>query len=271
MRLALATADAAKPTKRKPSRAELRKAELNQRRIWSSARRAETGYRRALRGVAAQVGKLVDGLAPGGIVGDHWARIMSILERYAETIRPWAEAVGARMLEDVSKRDEAAWAKHSETIGRVLRKELRSAPTGNAMRGLLDEQVDLITSLPREAALRVQKLAIEEVTSGTRGEDIRKMIMRTGHVTASRAETIARTEVGRVTSVITQVRAEHVGSEAYEWDTAGDADVRKSHREMQGKIVRWDSPPTLDGLTGHAGALPNCRCIPIPILPRLGA
>lgn len=270
MSAALATADAAPQRKAKPSRAEQRKAELNQRRIWQSARRAESSYRRALRGVAAQVGKLVEGLAPLGIIGEHWRRITAILDRYAETIVPWAEAVGARMLEDVSKRDEQAWAKHSNTIGRVLRKELRTAPTGTIMRAMLDEQVALITSLPREAAMRVQKLAIEEVTNGTRGEDIRKMIMRTGHVTASRAETIARTEVGRVTSMLTQVRAEHLDSVAYEWDTAGDADVRESHKKMQGQIVRWDTPPTLDNLTGHAGALPNCRCIAIPILPRLG-
>jgi hypothetical protein len=36
---------------------------------------------------------------------------------------------------------------------------------------------------------------------------------------------------------------------------------------MNGQVVAWDDPPTLDGLTGHAGALPNCRCIPLPIIP----
>ncbi|EFO4716945.1 phage head morphogenesis protein, partial [Escherichia coli] len=37
-------------------------------------------------------------------------------------------------------------------------------------------------------------------------------------------------------------------------------DVRHSHREMEGKFVEWGKPPTLDGMTGHAGELPNCRC-----------
>jgi uncharacterized protein with gpF-like domain len=36
---------------------------------------------------------------------------------------------------------------------------------------------------------------------------------------------------------------------------------------MEGKFVRWDEPPTLDNLTGHAGALPNCRCRPEPVIP----
>ena len=31
----------------------------------------------------------------------------------------------------------------------------------------------------------------------------------------------------------------------------------------------WDSPPTLDGMKGHAGEFPNCRCYPEPVIPRL--
>ena len=36
---------------------------------------------------------------------------------------------------------------------------------------------------------------------------------------------------------------------------------------MEGKFVRWDSPPTLDGMTGHAGEFPNDRCYPEPVIP----
>jgi uncharacterized protein with gpF-like domain len=44
------------------------------------------------------------------------------------------------------------------------------------------------------------------------------------------------------------------------WRTARDGDVRASHKAMEGKQVDWNRPPTLDGMTGHAGSLPNCRC-----------
>jgi uncharacterized protein with gpF-like domain len=44
--------------------------------------------------------------------------------------------------------------------------------------------------------------------------------------------------------------------------------VRESHKAMNGKFVRWDSPPTLsDGTTTHAGQIYNCRCYPDPVLP----
>ena len=37
---------------------------------------------------------------------------------------------------------------------------------------------------------------------------------------------------------------------------------------MEGKFVSWDSPPTLDGMTGHAGEFPYCRCYPEPVIPK---
>ncbi len=40
-------------------------------------------------------------------------------------------------------------------MSRTLRREIESAPTGIVMRGLLDDQITLITSLPTEAAQRV--------------------------------------------------------------------------------------------------------------------
>jgi uncharacterized protein with gpF-like domain len=36
---------------------------------------------------------------------------------------------------------------------------------------------------------------------------------------------------------------------------------------MEGKFVTWDDPPTLDGMKGHAGQFPNCRCYPEPVIP----
>jgi hypothetical protein len=37
---------------------------------------------------------------------------------------------------------------------------------------------------------------------------------------------------------------------------------------MEGQFVKWDDPQKLDGMTGHAGEFPNCRCYPEPVVPR---
>lgn len=173
------------------------------------------------------------------------------------------------MIAEVARRDELAWAAIAKTMARALRQEIQSAPTGQLLRGYLDEQVHLITSLPLEAAQKVHEMTLAGQLTGERASTIAQRILNIGDVTASRARLIARTEVGRTASGLTQARAAHVGSEGYTWRTVHDHDVRPSHRKMEGKYVRWDAPPTLDGLTGHAGALPNCRCYPEPIVPAI--
>ena len=230
-------------------------------RLFTKARRAEGTYARRLRQLAGQIGLLIKALG-----GDD-VQLRAALANYAKTIGPWARAMAQAMLLDVSRRDESIWAARSKDMARDLRKEIQSAPTGEVFRRLMDEQVALITSLPLKAAERVHHLTIKGLEQGTRPAEIAAEIMRTGLVTKSRANLIATTEVGRAATNFTRARAEFVGSDGYLWRSVLDADVRPSHRKMEGKFVRWDSPPTLDGLTGHAGALPRCRCFPESLVP----
>lgn len=133
------------------------------------------------------------------------------------------------------------------------------------------EQVTLIKSLPLQAAQRIQDLATGTIYSGARTDEIVKEILKTGEVTEARARLIARTETSRAASNLLEARARYVGSEGYIWHTVKDMRVRHSHEEMEGKYVRWSEPPTLDGLTGHAGTTPNCRCWAEPVLPDMDA
>jgi uncharacterized protein with gpF-like domain len=62
-----------------------------------------------------------------------------------------------------------------------------------------------------------------------------------------------------------------VGSNQYRWHNSGDGAVRHSHKiykgkKLQGMIFSWDAPPTLDdGMTGHPGTFPRCRCFAEPV------
>lgn len=230
-------------------------------------RKAEVHYASRLREIARQVGNLVRGYSDGETINLDLSGLTETLLGYSRLIRPWARVTAARMLADVGRRDEKAWAEQAATMSRALRKEIATAPTGEVFHQLMEEQVTLITSLPTEAAERVHKLVEQGLADGTRASEYAKEIYNTGEVTRSRATLIARTEVGRAATSLVQARATHVASEGYIWQTAHDQDVRPSHKKMQSKFVRWDDPPTLDNLTGHAGALPNCRCWPEPVIP----
>jgi SPP1 gp7 family putative phage head morphogenesis protein len=180
-------------------------------------------------------------------------------------IEPWARTVSALMLADVARKDAKMWRQNSKEISAGLRQLVESAPVGDVLRRLQDDQVKLIQSIPTAAADRVHELSLEATVTGTRAEDLAKKILETENVTTARAALIARTEVSRAGANLLQARAEWAGSQGYIWRTSGDANVRDSHKEMEGRYVRWSSPPTLDKLTGHAGALPNCRCFAEPV------
>lgn len=228
-------------------------------------RAIEQRYGMQLRRVAQQVGAIIQPFTPGDL--SQVPTIQHLLNAYSDVLHSWATQTASNMLMEVALRDEQTWKVIARDMGRSLREEILNAPTGAVMRELLAEQVHLIQSIPREAGERVHLLTLEGIENATRAKQIAAEIMRSEEVAASRAMLIARTEVTRTATNLTQARATHIGSEGYIWRTAGDGDVRPSHREMNGRYVRWSSPPTLDKLKGHAGCMPNCRCYPEPVLP----
>ncbi|MDN5681550.1 MAG: phage head morphogenesis protein [Ewingella sp.] len=230
-------------------------------------KRAERQLGTQLRQIAQAVGAIVEGSYDGS--NDSVTDIMDRLERYADLIEPWAESVSARLIETLKISDDAMWRDRPLAISAGLR-DIMDSSTGSVVRSMMSEQIKLFKSLPLEAADRVYDIhnqAIEAVVSGKRSTELQKEIMRTGEMAASRARLIARTEVGRASTAITQARSVAIGSEGYIWRTADDGDVRDSHKKMEGKYVGWVAPPTLDGMTGHAGQYPNCRCYCEVVLP----
>lgn len=236
---------------------------------YAKTRRIERSYAARLRAVAVQVGRLIEAFPDPTQHPESAGKIAALLARYSETLDPWAQAAAARMVSEVNFQNERAWLNHGRTMGREMAREIAGAPTGEYARQRLAENVHLIKSLPTEAAARVHRLTLEALADSTRAREIAKEIARSGEVTSSRATLIARTEVARTASAMTEARAVHIGSESYIWRTARDEDVRPSHRDMEGKTVKWSDPPTLDNMTGHAGCFPNCRCYPEPVIPRL--
>ena len=230
---------------------------------WVRSRRVERTYERSLRGVAREIGRVFAGF---GVRADKvpdtatMAALTDHLRRYADVIAPFAEAVAERMVTDASAQDLATWRSNSADLRTGLIREIADAPTGLVTRDLIAGNVGLITSLPREAAERAQALALRAVTDGTRASETAKMIAASGEVSLSRSTLIARTETSRAGTMLTQARAQYIGSDSYYWRTSRDSDTRPSHAKMEGREVRWNLPPTLDGLTGHPGCIPNCRC-----------
>ena len=230
--------------------------------------RAEREYAKQLKAVGRQVGRLIGAYPPGDI--SQVSELEGMLRRYAEALMPWAERTAAKMIEEVNKRDLDMWRSVGLELKAGLHNEISTSTTGQAMRDLLAEQVELIKSLPIEAGKRVHELTLKGIEDGTRAKEIAKEILRSGEVTENRAMLIARTEVSRTAANLTEARAQQVGSTTYIWRTSADGDVRADHKLLNGQAFRWDQPPIADQRTGaraNPGCIYNCRCYAEPVIP----
>ncbi len=175
------------------------------------------------------------------------------------------------MIQEVDRRDLETWKDLSEALGSQLRHDIIHTPVGGVIANLMAEQTALIQSLPTEAAQRVQHLTVKGLLSGRRSTEIAKDIANSGEVAASRAKLIARTEVARTASNLTQARAMECGATHYVWETADDGAVRPGHAAMQGKVCSWAEAPAVNEngrvMHHHPGEIWNCRCWSRIILP----
>ena len=239
---------------------------------------ADARFFKQLKKMSKQAAKIVNKHAVGATIKDPVA-MQRELEAYANKLESsgWAARQSAEMLKTVSNSNKRAYQKNSKAIGDLLQSEVAESYVGDLSLKLLQEQVALIKSVPLELGQRAQEIAAKNFLEGNRAQPDQEAIDylvnqmgKTEDFAINRAKLIARTETARANSAFVQGRALAVGSQAYVWRTSMDGAERKSHAEMNGKTIYWNKPPTLsDGMKGHAGTFPNCRCYADPILPDL--
>lgn len=237
----------------------------------------EAQFRAKLRQVARFIGQIVaqhhDGR--GGLLDP--TSMLRTLGAYREVLTPWANRLVGQTLARVDTNNLRNWASLSSAIGQELRGPVARTKAGILMRQLQADQVQLITSLPTDAGTRAQAIARKALLEGDRASAIQEAVLaldRTGAVTEARATLIARTEIAKAASALTQSRARQAGVESYIWRTMQDEAVRLSHSDLEGTVHRWDDPPQVgDGSKDrpdegrhHPGEFPNCRCYPEPIV-----
>lgn len=228
-------------------------------RAWKPSKAAERRYAKQLASVADQVtGLLAQTQDP--------VEAQRKLKAYSKSLDDWARQAATNMVGTARRNNEQGWRAAAQKWGIDIR-GLLDVDVTRAVEDRVEQNILLIKSIPFHAAQRVGELARQAVENGMRPETLAKRIAEQGEVAMSRARTIAKTEISKAQTALTMARAEGVGSEGYIWRTTRDGQRRSSHAAMEGKFVRWDEPPTLDGMTGHAGEFPNCRCYPEPVVP----
>lgn len=161
-------------------------------------------------------------------------------------------------------------ARNLADTARVLRMSPDALPP--TLRSVLDafrrENVRLIGSVLDDQIAEVSEIVREAVQTGRRVEELAADIEARFGVSTSRARLIARDQVLKANSAMTQTRMVAAGVMRYRWSTSRDERVRPMHRELEGQIFSWSDPPvtTPKGERNHPGGDIQCRCTAVAIL-----
>lgn len=116
--------------------------------------------------------------------------------------------------------------------------------------------VELIQSIPEQYFEQLQERMLDGMADGIRPESLASELEERYGVAESRAQLIARDQIGKFYGDLNEERQTELGIEGYIWRGALDQRERSEHTEREGKFFSWDNPPE----DGHPGEPIQCRC-----------
>jgi SPP1 gp7 family putative phage head morphogenesis protein len=188
--------------------------------------------------------------------------------------------VATRVSQKVAIENARSWREAAAKWGRgrqiyqALQAEIDAGHLRMDLELLIRRNTELISSVPADIAERITAAASTLQQEGARAGEIEKELRRRAPGLAkSRMRLIARTEISGAETDLTQVRAQRLGLEWYQWATSEDSRVRPSHRKMDKVLCAWNDPPAPEALAGirstlgkyAPGRCPNCRCIALAL------
>ena len=105
------------------------------------------------------------------------------------------------------------------------------------------------------------------ILEGFREEQVAKMLQTEYGIAERKAKFLAQNETSIMLAEYKKATYMEMGFDKFIWKTRLDGRERLLHKELNGKIFRFDEPPIIDEHTGQRG-LPgetyNCRCLLLP-------
>lgn len=138
----------------------------------------------------------------------------------------------------------------------------------------IQENVQLIKSIPQQYLTQVQGSVMRSITTGAGVADLIPAISKHGAVTMRRAKLIAFDQTRKAYNSINKQRLQAVGVKKFKWlHSGGGREPRKSHIAMDGNIYSFDDLPQINkdnpgqaAEYGIPGQAPNCRCTMNPVI-----
>lgn len=204
----------------------------------------------------------------GKNIGDAWFTdaVKRLKDKITGAVDAIAEKLAAKTVNAQKKESDAQLAQQLEKLtGLDLRSLFRDEDLTKIVDEAIAANVALIKSIPSQYSDKVEAIILKGLQEGKPSRAVAEDIKALGGVTDRRARLIARDQLGKINSRISQIRQQKLGITHYRWRTARDERVRSSHRLREGDIYAWDDPPP----DGHAGQPINCRCTAEPYIDHL--
>lgn len=134
---------------------------------------------------------------------------------------------------------------------------MRDTGINVAVAGFISQNTALIRTLGDKHLSSIGQAVYIGWRQGQSAAEIGKKIEKITGTTRNHAKFIARDQISKLNGQVTGIRQQQLGIKRYRWRTSMDERVRDTHALKEGKIFRWDRPPSD---TGHPGEDYNCRC-----------
>ena len=223
--------------------------------------------------------------------------IIRLLSIYATSsaYKDYCDKLALSITTQVDKVVSKTWRQAAQKAGRgneiynAILTDLKT-PKGGVFYEIVRANAKLIKTFPNDMANDIGNFLYhnrtaeeaafyisEQSRQGRRSSDITNdLLKKFPDIAKQRLQLIARTEVSKTQSALTQARALSLGLNWYIWRTSSDARVRSSHEHMEGVLINFNDPPNPEALDTkgrkdkqgnqksygnyHAGNIFNCRC-----------
>lgn len=139
----------------------------------------------------------------------------------------------------------------------------------------VDQSVSMIQSIPQQELGEMKAIISEGFRDNLPIDEIAQRIQEEYNVSKSKAQFLARDQIGSLNTQLTRRQHEDAGVKKYRWTDSGDGKVRDCHHLLNGHIFSWDDPPEMwttrkgarvyTGRRCHPGEDYGCRCRAEPV------
>ena len=130
------------------------------------------------------------------------------------------------------------------------------------------EGTDLIRTVGQDLVAGLDEHVVALARSGEPLSKLAEIVQDRLGVAERHALFIARDQVAKLNSALTESTQRAAGVTHYRWRSSNDQRVRPMHHALDGSIQAWDDPPVTngDGDRNHPGEDYQCRCVAIPVI-----